>query len=61
MEVNGTDYTFTNISGSPTICYGEATDCNGESFLNPCLHFGNATIDTRGTGLIIHPTVCLYL
>lgn len=57
MEVNGTDYTFTNISGSPTISYGEATDCNGQKIWNPCPHFGNATIDTRGTGLIIHPTI----
>lgn len=57
MEVEGTDYTFTSLSGSPTIKYGETSDCNGEHFRDPCPHFGHATIDTRGTGLIVDPTV----
>lgn len=35
--MNGTDYTFTNISGTPTIRYGEATDCNGEKIGTPVL------------------------
>eukprot|EP00105_Crassostrea_gigas_P005819 XP_011419543.1 PREDICTED: A disintegrin and metalloproteinase with thrombospondin motifs 20-like [Crassostrea gigas] len=57
MEVEGTDYTFTSMTGSPTIKYGEAADCNGEYFRDPCPHFGHAIIDTRGTGLIVDPTV----
>lgn len=57
MEVEGTDYTFTSVTGSPTIKYGEAADCNGEYFRDPCPHFGHAIIDTRGTGLIVDPTV----
>lgn len=57
MVVNGTDYTFTSVTGSPTIKYGESTDCNGQYYLNPCPHFGHAVIDTRGTGLIVDPSV----
>uniref|UniRef100_K1QDX1 Uncharacterized protein n=1 Tax=Magallana gigas TaxID=29159 RepID=K1QDX1_MAGGI len=57
MVVNGTDYTFTSLTGSKPIQYGYARDCNGEHFRNPCPHFGTATIDTRGTGLIVDPTV----
>ncbi|XP_052679861.1 uncharacterized protein LOC128160565 [Crassostrea angulata] len=57
MVVNGTDYTFTSLTGSKPIQYGYARDCNGEHFRNPCPHFGTATIDTRGTGLIVDPTI----
>lgn len=57
MVVNGTDYTFTSVTGSPTMKYGESQDCNGISSRDPCPHFGNATIDTRGTGLIVDPSV----
>ncbi|XP_052676364.1 A disintegrin and metalloproteinase with thrombospondin motifs 9-like [Crassostrea angulata] len=57
MVVNGTDYTFTSLTGSKQMQYGYASDCNGEHFRNPCPHFGTATIDTRGTGLIVDPTV----
>lgn len=55
MVVNGTDYTFTSVTGSPTIKYGESKDCNGQYYLNPCPHFGHAVIDTRETGLIVDP------
>lgn len=57
MEVVGGDYTFTSVTGSPTIGYGESDDCNGPYRLNPCPHFGHAVIDTRGTGLIVDPNV----
>eukprot|EP00105_Crassostrea_gigas_P014645 XP_011431372.1 PREDICTED: uncharacterized protein LOC105331040 [Crassostrea gigas] len=57
MVVNGTDYTFTSLTGSEPIQYGNALDCNGEHFKDPCPHFGTATIDTRGTGLIVDPTI----
>ncbi|XP_052680596.1 uncharacterized protein LOC128161359 isoform X2 [Crassostrea angulata] len=57
MVVNGSDYTFTLLTGSNPIQYGHARDCNGEHFRKPCPHFGTATIDTRGTGLIVDPTV----
>ena len=56
MKINGTDYTFASHSGSP-LKYGHTKDCNGEAFRNPCPCFGNATIDTGGTGLIFNPTV----
>ncbi|XP_011419542.3 A disintegrin and metalloproteinase with thrombospondin motifs 9 [Magallana gigas] len=61
MVVNGTDYTFTSVTGSPTIKYGESTDCNGQYYLNPCPHFGHAVIDTRGTGLIVDPSITFGL
>lgn len=61
MVVNGTDYTFTSVTGSPTIKYGESTDCNGQYDLNPCPHFGHAVIDTRGTGLIVDPSITFGL
>lgn len=57
MVVNGTDSTFTSLTGSKPVQYGYAHDCNGESFRDHCSHFGTATIDTRGTGLIVDPTV----
>lgn len=57
MEVVGGDYTFTSVTGSPTIGYGESDDCNGPYRLDPCPHFGHAVIDTRGTGLIVDPNV----
>ena len=56
MEINGKDYTFASPSGSP-LEYGYTTDCNGAADRNPCPRFGNATIDTGGTGLIFDPTV----
>lgn len=58
MTVNGTDYTFTSLTGSVPMQYGYAHDCNGEHFRNPCPHFGTVTImiDTRETGLIVDPT-----
>ena len=56
MEINGTDYTFASNSGSP-LKYGHITDCNGKYHLRPCPRFGNATINTGGTGLIFDPTV----
>ena len=56
MEINETDYTFASPSESH-LKYGHTTDCNGEAFRNPCPRFGNATIDTGGTGLIFDPTV----
>ena len=56
MEINGTDYTFASHSGSP-LKYGHTTDCNGGASKNPCPRFGNATIDTGGTGLIFDPSV----
>ncbi|XP_078312928.1 A disintegrin and metalloproteinase with thrombospondin motifs 9-like [Crassostrea virginica] len=55
MKINGTDYTFTSHFGSP-LQYGHTTDCNGGASKNPCPRFGNATIDTGGTGLIFDPT-----
>lgn len=61
MVVNGTDYTFTSVTGSPTMKYGESHDCNGISSRDPCPHFGNATIDTRGTGLIVDPSTTFGL
>ena len=57
MEVIGSDYAFASVSGSPTIQYGEATDCNGPSSRDPCPHFGHATIDIRETGLVLDMTV----
>ncbi|XP_062584985.1 A disintegrin and metalloproteinase with thrombospondin motifs 9-like [Saccostrea cucullata] len=57
MEVNGLDYTFTLLTGTPTVPYGEIRDCNGEAFRNPCPHFANATINTKGTGLVIDPSL----
>uniref|UniRef100_A0A8W8LZU4 Apple domain-containing protein n=1 Tax=Magallana gigas TaxID=29159 RepID=A0A8W8LZU4_MAGGI len=57
MVVNGTDNTFTSLTGSKPIQYGYAHDCNGKHYTNPCIHFGTATIDTRGTGLIVDLTV----
>ncbi|XP_052678216.1 uncharacterized protein LOC128159195 [Crassostrea angulata] len=57
MTVNGTDYTFTSLTGSVPMQYGYAHDCNGEHTRDPCPHFGTATIDTRGTGLIVDPTI----
>lgn len=58
MVVNGTDRTFTSLTGSKPILYGYAHDCNGRSFRDPCPHFGTVTImiDTRETGLIVDPT-----
>ncbi|XP_078312511.1 A disintegrin and metalloproteinase with thrombospondin motifs 9-like [Crassostrea virginica] len=55
MEIDGTDYTFASPSGS-YLKYGHITDCNGAADRNPCPRFGNATIDTGGTGLIFDPT-----
>ncbi|XP_061194716.1 uncharacterized protein LOC133202859 [Saccostrea echinata] len=57
MEIDGNDYQFTSLTGSPTVEYGQSTDCNGESFRNPCPRFSEAVIDTRGTGLIVDPTI----
>lgn len=58
MEVKRFDYTFTLLTGSSNyIPFGNSHDCNGEHFKNPCPHFGTATIDTRGTGLIVDPSV----
>lgn len=57
MEIDGSDYTFASLTGSPTLPYGFTYDCNGAASKNPCPHFGSATINTRGTGLILDPTV----
>ena len=57
MEIDGSDYTFALLTGSPTLSYGFTYDCNGVASKNPCPHFGSATINTRGTGLILDPTV----
>ncbi|XP_062583805.1 uncharacterized protein LOC134245540 [Saccostrea cucullata] len=57
MEINGNDYNFTLLTGSPTISYGETMDCNGESFQDPCPRFSQAVINTTGTGLIVDPTL----
>lgn len=59
--MNGIDYMFMNILGFLIISYGEVIDCNGESFLNFCLYFGNVIIDIRGIGFIIYFMVCFYL
>lgn len=58
MVVNGTNNTFISLTGSKSIQYGYARDCNGRSFRDPCHHFGTVTImiDTRETGLIVDPT-----
>lgn len=57
MDVNRTDYTFTSTTGSINTKFGKAIDCNGPQYVDTCPHFGKAIIDTRGTGLIIDPTV----
>ncbi|XP_061171906.1 A disintegrin and metalloproteinase with thrombospondin motifs 9-like [Saccostrea echinata] len=57
MEVNGMDYSFALLTGTPTISYGRIRDCNGESFRSPCPHFASATINTKGTGLVIDPSL----
>ncbi|XP_062601054.1 A disintegrin and metalloproteinase with thrombospondin motifs 9-like [Saccostrea cucullata] len=57
MEIYCNDYTFTSVTGSPTIEYGQSTDCNGESFRNPCPRFSEAVINSMGTGLIVDPTI----
>lgn len=58
MEVKRYDYTFTSLTGSSDpIPFGNSRDCNGEHSMYPCPHFGTATIDTRGTGLIVDSSV----
>uniref|UniRef100_A0A8W8M2S0 GON domain-containing protein n=2 Tax=Magallana gigas TaxID=29159 RepID=A0A8W8M2S0_MAGGI len=57
MVVNESDFTFTSQTGSKPMQYGYAFDCNGGQLGDHCPHFGTATIDTRGTGLIVDPTV----
>ncbi|XP_061194718.1 A disintegrin and metalloproteinase with thrombospondin motifs 9-like [Saccostrea echinata] len=57
MEVNGLDFTSALLTGTPTISYGEIRDCNGKSFRSPCPHFASATINTKGTGLVIDPSL----
>lgn len=47
-----------NDPGSDPVQCGYADDCNGGHSLNPCPHFGTAIIDTRGTELVVDPTVC---
>lgn len=61
MMVNESDFTFTSQTGSEPMQYGYADDCNGGQFRDPCPHFGSATIDTRGTGLIVDPTVLMNI
>lgn len=58
MKVNESDFTFTSQTGSDPVQCGYADDCNGGHSLNPCPHFGTAIIDTRGTELVVDPTVC---
>ncbi|XP_048751209.2 A disintegrin and metalloproteinase with thrombospondin motifs 9-like [Ostrea edulis] len=57
MEVDGTDYTFALLTGLVTVPFGHSMDCNGERQRQPCPHYGTATINTRGTGLIIDLTL----
>lgn len=60
MEENGTDYTFSLMTVSNNIAFGKAIDCNGPQYVDTCVHFGKTTIDTRGSGLIIDPTVLTH-
>lgn len=57
MLINRTDLTFTTTTGSYKFAYGGTADCNGEDIINTCHHFGKAIINTRGTGLIVDPTL----
>lgn len=57
MVIHGTDLTFATMTGTYTFAYGETADCNGEDIKNTCHHFGNVIINTKGTGLIVDPTV----
>jgi hypothetical protein len=60
MTIKGSDYTFAQRTGNINLEFGEAYDCNGMVHLNPhCPHFGNAIINTRGTGIILDPNVRL--
>ncbi|XP_056007344.1 A disintegrin and metalloproteinase with thrombospondin motifs 9-like isoform X2 [Ostrea edulis] len=53
MTVIGTDYTFAVLTGDFDLPFGTTADCGGESFRSNCPFFGNAVIDTRGTGMVL--------
>ncbi|XP_048755582.2 A disintegrin and metalloproteinase with thrombospondin motifs 9-like [Ostrea edulis] len=53
MTVIGSDYTFAVRTGNFKLEFGEAQDCNGYSSMSGCHRFGNAVINTLGTGLIL--------
>lgn len=59
MTVNGSDYTFAVRTGDFNIVFGEATDCNGGSLQSNCPRFGNAVINTLGSGMILDRNVRL--
>jgi hypothetical protein len=61
MTVIGTDYTFATRTGDFQLPFGRTADCGGEKFRSNCPYFGNAVINTQGTGLILDPNVRLQV
>jgi hypothetical protein len=57
MTINGSDYTFATRMGNVDLEFGEAHDCNGNAANPHCPHFGNAVINTLGTGLVLDKNV----
>ncbi|XP_062578431.1 A disintegrin and metalloproteinase with thrombospondin motifs 9-like [Saccostrea cucullata] len=59
MSVNGTDYTFAVRTGNFSLSFGQTSDCAGEiNFVRKtCPRFSGAKINTRGTGMIVDPTI----
>ncbi|XP_048755486.2 A disintegrin and metalloproteinase with thrombospondin motifs 9-like [Ostrea edulis] len=53
MTINGADYTFAVRTGKFKLEFGQAMDCNGASSFSSCPHFGDAMINTLGTGIIL--------
>lgn len=61
MTVIGTDYTFASLTGDFNLPFGTTADCAGESFRSNCPYFGNAVINSRGTGMILDQNVRLHI
>ncbi|XP_056007341.1 A disintegrin and metalloproteinase with thrombospondin motifs 9-like isoform X1 [Ostrea edulis] len=57
MTVIGTDYTFASLTGDFNLPFGTTADCAGESFRSNCPYFGNAVINSRGTGMILDQNI----
>jgi hypothetical protein len=58
MSINRSDYTFAEPATADSILtFGAAYDCNGGTLSSNCPRFGNAKINTLGTGLILDRNV----